>query len=121
MSCTENKFGIDKNIPDKIDFKKELNIELNKHYLEQNGKTYDLKWELLDENALEKKDSFPEYFVWIEMFKNGKLQNQGLIKLIVKDKNFHSIRFMNDERLRAVPFEASKEFPSNILLQIKNK
>ncbi|SFH80030.1 hypothetical protein SAMN05443292_0177 [Halpernia frigidisoli] len=34
LSCTENKFGIDKNIPDKTDFNKELNIELNKHYLE---------------------------------------------------------------------------------------
>lgn len=120
-SCAKNEFSSKNNVPEKKDFNKELKTELNRQYSIQNGKTLKLDWELLDDKPLEKQSSYPEYFVWIKMSQNNKTLNQGLVKLIVKDKKFHSIAFMNDERIRMVPNDASREFPIEILEKVKNK
>lgn len=120
-SCSKNEFSANKNIPNERNFDKELKTELNRQYSIQNGAKITLNWELLSDKPIEKQSSYPEYFVWIEMSQNHKVVNRGLAKLIVKDKKFHSIAFMNDERIRTVPNDASREFPLEILEKIKNK
>ena len=120
-SCSKNEFCANKNIPNKKDFDKELKTELNRQYSIQNGTKITLNWELLSDKPIEKQSSYPVYFVWIEMSQNNKVVNQGLVKLIVKDKKFHSIAFMNDERIRTVPNDASREFPLEILEKIKKE
>lgn len=120
-SCAKNEFSNKNNVPEQKDFNNELNAELSRQYSNQNGKILKLNWELIADKPLEKESSYPEYFVWIKMNHNNKVVNQGLVKLIVKDKKFRSIAFMNDERIRTVPADASREFPSEILEKIKNK
>ena len=120
-SCAKNEFSSKNNVPEQKDFNNELNTELNRQYSIQNGKKLKLNWELISDRPLEKKSSYPEYFVWIKMSQNKKIVNQGLVKLIVKDKKFHSIAFMNDERIRTVPNDASREFPLEMLEKIKSK
>jgi len=120
-SCAKNEFSNKNNVPEQKDFNNELNAELSRQYSNQNGKILKLNWELIADKPLEKESSYPEYFVWIKMSHNNKVVNQGLVKLIVKDKKFRSIAFMNDERIRTVPADASREFPAEILEKIKNK
>jgi len=120
-SCAKNEFGVKNNVPEKKVFNMELKTELNRQYSIQNGKTLKLNWKLLTDKPIEKQSSYPEYFVWIEMSQNNKVVNQGLVKLIIKDKKFHPIAFMNDERIRTAPNDASREFPLEILEKIKNK
>lgn len=120
-SCAKNEFSAKNNVPEKKDFNVELKTELNRQYSIQDGKRLKLNWELLIDKPIEKQSSYPEYFVWIEMSQNNKVVNRGLAKLIVKDKKFHSIAFMNDERIKAVPNDARREFPVEILKRIENK
>lgn len=120
-SCEKNKFSAKNNVPEKQNFEKEITIELNKKFLKHNGKTLKINWELLADKPVEKQNSYPEYFVWVKMYENNKLVNKGLSKLVVKDKKFHEISFMNDERIRAVPNDAEREFPVEILEKIKDK
>ena len=120
-SCEKNKFSVRHNVPEKQNFEKEITFELNQKFSKQNGKNLKINWELLADTPVEKQNSYPEYFVWVKMSENNKIVNQGLTKLIVKDKKFHSISFMNDERIKAVPYDAQREFPSEILKKIKNK
>jgi len=120
-SCSKNEFSVAENVPDKTVFDKELKIELDTKYSNQNGKKLTLDWELLSNKPLKKQNSYPEYFVWIKMNKDNKVVNQGLVKLIVKEKKFHSIAFMNDQRIQAAPNDARREFPLEILDRIDNK
>ncbi|WP_294223140.1 hypothetical protein [uncultured Chryseobacterium sp.] len=120
-SCTKNEYSAESNLPGDEDFQKEIQSELNRYFSEEPNKTLKINWHLLNNKPLEKENSYPEYFVWVKIYEDKRLVNQGLTKLLVKDKKFHSISFMNDERLRQVPYDAEREFTPEILEKIKDK
>lgn len=120
-SCTENKFSAKSNLPKDEDFQKEMQYELNEYFSEKPNKTLKINWYLLNNTPLVKENSYPEYFVWVKIYEDNRLVNQGLTKLLVKDRKFHSISFMNGERISQVPNDAERDFTPEILDKIKDK
>lgn len=120
-SCTKNKFSAKSNLSNNEDFQKEIQHELNEYFSEDPNKTLKINWHLLNNMPLEKENSYPEYFVWVKIYEDNRLVNQGLTKLLVKDRKFHLISFMNDERISQVPNDAAREFTPEILEKIKDK
>lgn len=120
-SCTKNKFSANSNLPEDGDFQKEMQHELDGYFSDEHHKTLKIDWQLLNYPPVEKKNSYPEYFVWVKIYENNRLINQGLTKLLAKDRKFHWVSFMSDERISQVPNDAEREFTPEILEKIKDK
>jgi hypothetical protein len=115
------KSHIDGNVPDDSHFNAYIKRDLEKYFLKKHGKTT-VKWEFLRDGATQSGVSYPKYYLWIKIYKDNKLIDEGATRVAAIDKaKFDVTDYINIEEIKKNSQRIYSVFPVLVCERIKSK
>lgn len=108
------------NLPDQANFEKFLSRDLTTYFTKAAGKKVTVKYELLRNGPTQSGFSYPKYYLWVRVFRGGKLSETGAVRVAALEKtHFEVTTFLTQARMKRNPEQIYGVFPRPVGDKIK--
>lgn len=120
ISEIQNSY-IDANVPNNNKFDAFLKRDLEKHFFGTYGEVT-VKSEFLRDGPTQSGVAYPKYYLWIKIYKDDKLVNEGAVRVeAIEKKRFEITDFVNSEEIKNNSKDIKIVFPRQVCEKIKSR
>lgn len=122
-SCGISSSHIDGNVPDKKEFDKILEHDLESYFkdiIDKDKVTVD--YELLRNGPTQSGTSYPKFYLWVSVNSEGTKIEEGAIRIAAIDKvRFEVTNYLSKEKIKSDAEVINSIFPKSVCEKIKEK
>ena len=121
-SCDLAQSHVDANVPPKQDFDSFLKRDLTKYFSDGKEATVVIQYELLRDGPTQTGISYPKFYAWVRVVRNGTHKEDGAVRLAAIDGlRFEVTDYLNRATLISTPSQMESVFPKSVCDRIREK
>lgn len=123
---TRSRTASQPNISPKVSQTEAFNDSLQEYLNEQFQSYYEgnisVQFEFLREEATQTGNAYPKYYLWVIIFDNAQLIDEGAIRLALLDQNkFEITHYITKSQIKEDPTSLEMIYPKEVVEYIKQK